>query len=46
MRENKCNNDFCEINEQEPNYFEQNGEEITPDMLAELSNGKGDDENE
>ena len=51
MRENKCKEDFCEIpglsgNEQEPNYFEQNGEEITPEMLAELSNGKGDDENE
>lgn len=25
---------------------EPNGEEITPEMLAELSNGKGDDENE
>ena len=31
---------------EEKSYFQINGEEITPEMLDELSNGKGKDKDE
>lgn len=31
---------------EEKSYYQIHGEEITPEMLDELSNGKGEDEDE